>query len=70
MKSQQFREHLEETIQQTFESPLFQSKIQDILLKAASKKEKKETGGDSQSEGESGSGGEGGQSGGGSEGGG
>ena len=41
MKSQQFREHLEETIQQTLESPLFQAKMQDVLLKAASKKEKK-----------------------------
>src|SRR5690625_7088415 len=50
MKSQQFREHLEETIQQTLESPLFQAKMQDVLLKAASKKEKKESGDKSQSE--------------------
>src|SRR5690625_248518 len=58
MKSQQFREHLEETIQQTLESPLFQAKMQDILLKAASKKEKKESGDKSQSEGSSDSKGE------------
>lgn len=50
MKSQQFREHLEETIQQTIESPLYQSKIQDILLKAASKKEKKESDKENQSD--------------------
>src|SRR5690625_1718876 len=43
MKSQQFREHLEETIQQTLESPLFQVKMEEILLKAASKKEKTES---------------------------
>src|SRR5690625_3254707 len=70
MKSQQFREHLEETIQQTIESPLYQSKIQDILLKAASKKEKKESGDKSQSEGSSDSKGENQGGGGDSEGGG
>lgn len=37
MKSQEFRSHLEETIQQTLETPLFQTKIEDILLKAAEK---------------------------------
>src|SRR5690625_2983540 len=50
MKSQQFREHLEKTIQQTIESPLFQSKIQETLLKAASKKEKKESTKENQSD--------------------
>lgn len=35
MKSQKFRSHLEETIQQTIETPLFQAKMKDILLKAA-----------------------------------
>jgi len=70
MKSQQFREHLEETIQQTLESPLFQAKMQDILLKAASKKEKKESGDKSQSEGSSDSKGENQGGGGDSEGGG
>ena len=37
MKSQEFRSHLEETIQQTLETPLFQAKIKEILLKAAEK---------------------------------
>lgn len=58
LKSQQFRSHLEETIQQTIDSPLYQAKIQEILLKAAEK---------TQSEGggsEGGGGGEGGESGG------
>lgn len=40
LKSQQFRAHLEETIQQTLDSPLYQAKIQEILLKAAEKQEK------------------------------
>lgn len=35
MKSQQFREHLQEVVQQTLESPLFQEKIKETLLKAA-----------------------------------
>lgn len=42
MKSQQFRGHLEETIQQTLETPLFQAKIQQLLLKAAEKKKQEE----------------------------
>lgn len=37
MKSQQFRAHLEETITQTLETPLFQVKIKELLLKAAEK---------------------------------
>lgn len=37
LKSQEFRAHLEETIQQTLETPVFQAKIQEILLKAAEK---------------------------------
>src|SRR5699024_8991784 len=41
MKSQQFREHLEETIQETIDTPLFQAKIEKILLKAADKKKEK-----------------------------
>lgn len=40
LKSQQFRAHLEETIQQTLETPLFQAKIQEILLKAAEEQAK------------------------------
>lgn len=49
LKSQQFREHLEETIQETLSSPLFQSKIEDILLKASENKteEKEEDNDDS-----------------------
>lgn len=42
MKSQQFRAHLEETIQQTLETPLFQAKMEKILLKAAEQKQQKE----------------------------
>src|SRR5699024_12388691 len=42
MKSQQFRSHLEETIQQTLETPLFQSKMKETLLKAAEEQGKKE----------------------------
>lgn len=40
LKSQQFRSHLEETISQTLETPLFQTKITDILLKAAEEQNK------------------------------
>lgn len=53
MKSQEFRSHLEETIQQTLETPLFQAKITDILLKAAEKQgkeqEQSESGGEDSS---------------------
>lgn len=35
MRSQKYNEHLEASIQKTFDSPLFQAKIQEILLKAA-----------------------------------
>lgn len=37
LKSQEFRTHLEETIQQAMENPIFQAKIQEVLLKAAEK---------------------------------
>ncbi|MFS0675143.1 spore germination lipoprotein GerD [Ornithinibacillus sp. 179-J 7C1 HS] len=68
LKSQQFRAHLEETIQQTLESPLFQAKIQEILLKAAEEQSKGGgQGGGNESGGGSGSGGGGGGSGGGGE---
>ncbi|GAA0434671.1 spore germination lipoprotein GerD [Lentibacillus halophilus] len=40
MKSQKFSKHLEEKIQKTFETPLFKSKISDILLKAAEEQSK------------------------------
>ncbi|MFD2627655.1 spore germination lipoprotein GerD [Oceanobacillus kapialis] len=67
LKGQQFRSHLEETIQQTLETPTFQAKMQDILLKAAEKQGsgQQQQGGE-QSQQESGGGGGGGdQSGGG-----
>lgn len=35
LKSKEYREHLQKVILETFESPLFKAKIQDILLKAA-----------------------------------
>ncbi|ASN03640.1 spore germination lipoprotein GerD [Virgibacillus necropolis] len=40
MKSQEFTAQLEESIQKTLETPVFQAKIQDILLKAASEQQK------------------------------
>ncbi|WP_249872599.1 spore germination lipoprotein GerD [Oceanobacillus saliphilus] len=62
LKSQQFREHLEQTITETLETPLFQAKIQEILLKAAEEQSKGQQGGGGQG------GGEGGGQGGGTEG--
>src|SRR5690625_7843896 len=41
MKGQQFRQHLEETVEQTLETPLFQSKITETLLKAARSEERR-----------------------------
>ncbi|HEX6593963.1 MAG TPA: spore germination lipoprotein GerD [Bacillota bacterium] len=55
LKSQQFNTHLEETIQKAMENPIFQAKIQEILLKAAEKQ------GQSQGKGQDSSGGEQGQ---------
>jgi len=37
LKGQQFKVHLEKTIQETFESPLFQAKIAEILVSQADK---------------------------------
>lgn len=42
MKGQKFRKHLEETIQQTLQSPLFQAKMTEILLKAVEDQSKKQ----------------------------
>src|SRR5690625_928679 len=42
LKGQQFREHLEDTIQETIEAPLFQAKVQELLLKAAEEKRQEE----------------------------
>lgn len=64
MKSQQYRKHLEETIQQTLETPTFQAKMQEVLLKAAEKQQQSSGGqgsegggGESQGEGGEGQGG-------------
>lgn len=38
LKSKEFREHIQTIMTETFESPIYQKKIQDILLKAAEKK--------------------------------
>lgn len=35
LKSKEYREHLQTVVTETFESPLFKAKLQDILLKAA-----------------------------------
>lgn len=35
MKSKEYREHLQKVMTETFESPLYKAKIEDILLKAA-----------------------------------
>lgn len=42
MKSQEFRSHLEETIQQAIDSPLFQSKMTEALLRAAEKQQEQQ----------------------------
>lgn len=42
LKGQQFREHLEETIQESLNSPLFLAKIEKTLLKAVEKEKQKE----------------------------
>ena len=44
LKSQKFGAHLEEQIQKTLETPLFQAKIEDILLKAAEQQKQKQGG--------------------------
>ncbi|MGY0694063.1 spore germination lipoprotein GerD [Virgibacillus sp. FSP13] len=56
LKSQKFRSHLEDTIKETLQTPLFQAKMTDILLKAAEEKSK-EKGGKSKGEGKRGEGG-------------
>jgi len=53
LKGQQFRAHLEETIQQTLETPTFQAKMQDILLKAAEEQAKGEHGDKGKGQGDS-----------------
>ncbi|MBR3120406.1 spore germination lipoprotein GerD [Oceanobacillus sp. FSL W7-1309] len=51
LKSQQFKAHLEESITQTLETPLFQAKMQEILLKAAEEQAKQQGEGGSQQQG-------------------
>lgn len=63
LKSQEFRSHLETTIQETLESPTFQAKMQDILIKAA--EEQAKGGGKGGGSGNGGSGSSGGSGGGG-----
>ncbi|RCW63528.1 spore germination lipoprotein GerD [Saliterribacillus persicus] len=58
LKSQPFREHLEKTIQETFESPMMQATIAEIVLNAAKEMKPEESGGSQE---ESSGGGEGGQ---------
>lgn len=38
MKSKEYREHLQQVMTETFDSPLYKAKIEDLLLKAAEKK--------------------------------
>lgn len=35
LKSKEYREHVQKVVTETFESPLFKAKLQDVLLKAA-----------------------------------
>ena len=35
LKSKEYRQHLQKIITETFESPLFQAKLQDIIIKSA-----------------------------------
>lgn len=42
LKSNEYREHLKTVISETFESPLYQTKIQELLLKAAETKASEE----------------------------
>ena len=54
LKSQEYKEHLQKVITETFESPLFKAKLQDVLLKAAGEIKdggKSSEGGSSQSSG-------------------
>lgn len=55
LKSQPFREHLEKTIEETLNSPAFQAKMTETLLKAA-EKQSEQSGGEQSDGGESGGG--------------
>jgi spore germination protein D len=64
IKSQQFRSHLETTIQETLQTPTFQARIQEILLQAAEEQSKQQEQGGGGSEESGGSGESGSESGG------
>jgi spore germination protein D len=51
-KSQEFREHLQGVVRETIESPLYQAKIQDMLMKAAKEQKDKQKKGKEQGGGE------------------
>lgn len=51
LKSKDFREHLQEVVKETLDSPLYKAKIQDLLLKAAEESGKGSQGGKSSEEG-------------------
>jgi len=65
LKSKKYGEHLQTVITDTFESPLFKAKLQDILLKAAEEVKTGEKGSEKQGGSQSGGGQEGGAGGGG-----
>ncbi|CAM3850117.1 spore germination lipoprotein GerD [Cytobacillus oceanisediminis] len=65
LKSKEYREHLQKVVTETFESPLFKAKIQDLLLKAAEEVKGGEQQGGGEGGGGEGGGGQGGDQGGG-----
>jgi spore germination protein D len=52
LKSKEYREHLQKVVTETFESPLYKAKIQEILLKAATEVKGGEKGGGGEGGGE------------------
>lgn len=57
LKSKEYRQHLQKAISDTFESPLFKAKIQDILIKAAEEMQGTKKQGDEGSQGQQSGGG-------------
>lgn len=45
LKSKEYRDHLKEIVSETFESPLYKAKMQDMLMKAAAEAKSKQGGG-------------------------
>ncbi|WP_226038461.1 spore germination lipoprotein GerD [Aquibacillus saliphilus] len=66
LTGQKFREHLEKTIQETMDSPMFKAKMTDVILKAAEEMKPSGEGGGGEKSGSGGSSEGGGESGGGS----